>query len=62
LSLQQVYSSFSPTICPSLISIIRSLPAFAYNGLGYVTTGNGGAGRFDDLWFFAPDKEQEDCD
>jgi len=35
---------------------------FAYNGLGYVTTGNGGAGRFDDLWFFAPDKEQEDCD
>lgn len=36
--------------------------AFAYNGQGYVTTGTGGAGRFDDLWVFTPDAEQVDCD
>ncbi|MBK9488622.1 MAG: galactose oxidase [Haliscomenobacter sp.] len=36
--------------------------AFAHNGVGYVTTGTGGAGRFDDLWVFSPDVEQVDCD
>jgi N-acetylneuraminic acid mutarotase len=35
--------------------------AFAYKSLAYVTTGYGSGGRYDDLWFFMPDKEKEDC-
>jgi N-acetylneuraminic acid mutarotase len=36
--------------------------AFAYNNLAYITTGTAGSGRFDDLWTFSPDVEQDDCD
>lgn len=36
--------------------------AFSYGNVAYVTTGTAGSGRFDDLWVFSPDAEQEDCD
>lgn len=35
---------------------------FSYGNVAYVTTGTAGSGRFDDLWTFSPDAEQEDCD
>jgi N-acetylneuraminic acid mutarotase len=35
---------------------------FAYNGLGYTTTGFGVGGRLDDFWTFNPNQENEGCD
>jgi N-acetylneuraminic acid mutarotase len=36
--------------------------AFTFQNVAYVTTGTAGSGRFDDLWTFRPDLEQEDCE
>jgi N-acetylneuraminic acid mutarotase len=40
----------------------EGLVGFSLNNRGYVCTGNNGSSRFDDLWEFLPDAEQDDND
>jgi len=40
----------------------EGLIGFALNNRGYITTGNNSSFRFDDLWEFLPDAEQDDND
>jgi N-acetylneuraminic acid mutarotase len=40
----------------------EGLIGFAVNNRGYITTGNNSSFRFDDLWEFFPDAEQDDND